>query len=62
MYEPIRVPGEDGVEYIYPEGFKLLETDVVTEPYRFYRLEDTRVVVNENDYEESYSILLEKKR
>lgn len=62
MYEPIRVPGEDGVEYIYPEGFKLLETDVVTEPYRYYRLEDTRVVVNENDYEESYSILLEKKR
>lgn len=62
MYEPIRVPGEDGVEYIYPEGFKLLETDVVTEPYRFYRLEDTRVVVNENDYEDSYSLSLEKKR
>ena len=62
MYEPIRVPGEDGVEYIYPEGFKLLETDVVTEPYRYYRLDDTRVVVNENDYEDSYSLSLEKKR
>ena len=62
MYEPIRVPGENGVEYIYPEGFKLIETDVVEEPYRYYRLEDTEVVVRENNYEESYSITLEKKR
>ena len=62
MYEPIRVPGDDGVEYIYPEGFELIETDVVIEPYRFYRLEDTEVVVRENRYEESYSISLEKKR
>lgn len=61
MYEPIRVPGSDGVEYIYPEGFELIETDVVTEPYRYYRLEDTVVVVHDNDYEESYSLSLEKK-
>ena len=62
MYEPIRVPGENGVEYIYPEGYELIETDVITEPYRYYRLEDTEVVVRENNYEESYSISLEKKR
>ena len=62
MYEPIRVPGEGGVEYIYPEGFELVETDVVTEPYRYYRLEDTEVVVHENDYDDSYSLSLEKKK
>lgn len=62
MYEPIRVPSEDGVEYIYPEGFELVETDVIAEPYRYYRLEDTEVVVTDNSYEESYSISLEKKR
>ena len=62
MYEPIRVPSEDGVEYIYPEGFELIETDVIAEPYRYYRLEDTEVVVRDNNYEESYSISLEKKR
>jgi len=62
MYEPIRVPGKDGVEYVYPEGFELVETDVIAEPYRYYRLEDSEVVVLENNYEESYSISLEKKR
>lgn len=61
MYEPIRVPSEDGVKYIYPEGFELIETDVITEPYRFYRLEDTAIVVHENDYDDSYSLSLEKK-
>ena len=62
MYEPIRVVGENGVEYIFPEGFELIETDVVTEPFRYYRLEDTEVVVHENSYENSYSLSLEKKR
>lgn len=62
MYEPIRVDGENGVEYIFPEGFELIETDVVTEPFRYYRLEDTEVVVYENSYENSYSLSLEKKR
>jgi hypothetical protein len=62
MYEPIRVPSEDGVEYVYPEGYELIETDVIAEPYRYYRLEDTEVVVRENNYEDSYSISLEKKR
>lgn len=62
MYEPIRVPSEGGVGYIYPEGFELIETDVVTEPYRYYRLENTEVVVRENDYDDSYSLSLEKKR
>ena len=62
MYEPIRVPGNDGVEYVYPEGYELIETDVIAEPYRYYRLEDTEVVVRENNYEDSYSISLEKKR
>ena len=61
MYEPIRVPSEDGVQYIYPEGFELILTDVVAEPYRYYRLEDTTVVVHENDYDDSYSLSLEKK-
>lgn len=62
MYEPIRVPGENGVEYVYPDGFELIETDVVTEPYRYYRLEDTEVVVHENDYDDSYSLSLKKKK
>ena len=62
MYEPIRVPGEDGIQYVYPEGYELIETDVIAEPYRYYRLEDTEVVVRENNYEDSYSISLEKKR
>ena len=62
MYEPIRVPGEDGVEYMYPEGYELIETDVIAEPYRYSRLEDTEVVVRENNYDDSYSLSLEKKR
>ncbi len=62
MYEPIRVPGENGVEYVYPEGYELIETDVIAEPYRYYRLDDTEVVVRENNYEDSYSLSLEKKR
>ena len=61
MYETIRVPSDDGVQYIYPEGFELILTDVVAEPYRYYRLEDTTVVVHENDYDDSYSLSLEKK-
>ena len=62
MYEPIRVPGENGVEYVYPEGYELIETDVIAEPYRYYRLDDTEVVVRDNDYDDSYSLSLEKKR
>ena len=62
MYEPIRVSGKDGVEYIIPDDFVLEETNVVTEPYRYHRLENTEVVVHENTYEDSYSLSLEKKK
>lgn len=62
MYEPIRINGEDGVQYIIPDGFTLEESSAVVEPYRYYRLEDTEVVVRENDYEESYSLSLERKK
>jgi hypothetical protein len=62
MYEPIRVSGEDGVQYIIPDGFTLEESSAIVEPYRYYRLYDTEIVVSENYYEESYSLSLERKK
>ena len=35
MYEPIRVPGEDGVEYIYPEGMNQSCQDMGEEQDKF---------------------------
>lgn len=62
MYEPIRCSTEDGVVCVVPEGFQLEEIEVIAEPFRYDRLEDTEIVVRENDYDDSYSLSLERKK
>ncbi len=60
-YEPIREPDSSGIKYIYPENYTLEEIHVYAEPIRYDELDDRKVVVVENDYENSYSLILEKK-
>lgn len=62
MYEPVRNVSSEGVYYSVPDGFELEEISVIAEPYRYERLADTEVVVNKNDYEDSYSLSLERKK
>lgn len=61
MYEPIRVSTESGVEYIIPEGFTLETVDEIATPIRYDKLADRKIVVYKNDYEDSYSLTMEKK-
>lgn len=60
-YEPIREPDSSGIKYIYPENYTLEEIHVYAEPIRYDELDDRKVVVVENDYDDSYSLILEKK-
>lgn len=60
-YEPIREPDSSGIKYIYPENYTLEEIHVYAEPIRYNELDDRKVVVVENDYDDSYSLILEKK-
>lgn len=62
MYEPIRYSTENGVVCLAPDGFELEEIEVIAEPFRYDRLENTEVVVRENDYDDSYSLSLERKK
>ncbi len=49
-YDPIRVSTENGVQYIYPEGFKLMELELTPEPFDYERLDGTEIkVYNEED-------------
>lgn len=61
MYEPIRMSSDDGVTYDIPEGFTLEDIDVIAEPIRFSELDDKTISVNENNYEESYSLEMKRK-
>lgn len=61
-YEPIRTVKNGKLEYILPEEFELEEISVLAEPFDYERLMDREVVVRENDYEDSYSLSLEKKK
>lgn len=61
MYEPIRIPSENGVTYQIPEGFVLETVEEIAEPIRYDDLDDREVVVFKNTYEDSYSLSLEKK-
>ena len=54
-YDPIRVSTENGVEYIYPEGFKLVTLDLTPEPFDYERLDGTNIVVYD---EENYDRLM----
>lgn len=59
-YDPIRISTEDGVRYIYPEGFTLKEVVVSIEPVSYKELDDTEVHVSK-DSEDSYTLTLNRK-
>lgn len=61
MYEPIRMSDGSLVTYQIPEGFTLEDVEVIAEPIRYEELDNRTVVVNDNDYEESYSLELKRK-
>ena len=49
-YDPIRISTDHGIDYIYPEGFKLIELELTPEPFDYERLDGTKVeVYNEED-------------
>ena len=62
MYEPKRNLTDSGLTYSYPEGFVLEEIKVIAEPLRYEGLENTEVIVIENDYDDSYSLVLNRKK
>ena len=48
--DPTRVKTEDGIEYIYPDGYKLVELELTPEPFDYERLDGVKVeVVNESE-------------
>lgn len=59
-YDPIRISTEDGVRYIYPEGFTLKEVVVSIDPVSYKELDDTEVHVSQ-DSEDSYTLTLNRK-
>lgn len=61
MYEPIRNATDDGVSYEIPDGFQLEEIDVLANPIRYDELDKYEIITTENDYDDSYSLILEKK-
>ncbi len=61
MYEPIRSTGNAGVNYDIPEGFVLEEIDTIADPLRYEDLDNTEIVVVENEYEDSYSLNFRRK-
>lgn len=61
MYEPIRVPTSDGISYELPEGFALEKVLEIAEPIRYEELDNREVKVYKNNYEDSYSLTMEKK-
>lgn len=61
-YEPIRDVQDSGITYSYPEGYVLEDIRVYAEPIRYDSLYDKEIKVIENQYEDSYSLVLEKKR
>lgn len=61
MYEPIRMADNSGVTYDIPDNFTLEDIEVVAEPTRYSELDDMIILVNENNYEESYSLEMRRK-
>lgn len=61
-YEPIRTVKNGKLEYVLPEEYELEEISVLAEPFDYERLMDREVVVRENNYEDSYTLSLEKKK
>lgn len=60
-YEPIRAIIDGEIEYIYPDTYTLEDIHVYHEPIRYDEIDSKEVVVIANDYEESYSLVLENK-
>lgn len=61
-YEPIRTIVDGKLTYVLPPEYSLEEISVLAEPFDYERLMDREVVVRENNYEDSYSLSLEKKK
>lgn len=61
-YEPIRYSTDIGVSYEYPDGFELEDILVYAEPIRYNELGNREVKVIDNDYEDSYSLVLGTKK
>ena len=61
-YEPIRRIVDGKVVYDIPEGYTLEEVNILTEPTSRENVYNSAVIVRENNYEESYSLSLEKKQ
>lgn len=61
-YEPIRIPTEKGVDYSYPDNYILEDIHVLAEPIRYNELDDKVIEVVENDYDNSYSLVMCKKK
>lgn len=62
MYEPMRSVDDSKVIYSIPNGFTLIETLDNSKPIGLDDLDNAEVKVIENDYEESYSLVLERKK
>ncbi len=61
-YEPIRTVIDGKLSYVLPPEYTLEEISVLAEPFDYERLMDCEVIVRENNYEDSYSLSLEKKK
>lgn len=61
MYEPTRNVGPKGVIYEIPEGFTLESIEVIAEPIRYNELAGKTIDVINNEYEDSYTLVLNKR-
>ncbi len=53
-YDPVRISSEDGIKYVYPEGYKLISLDLTPEPFDYERLDGTNIELvddESNDYD-----------
>lgn len=60
-YEPIRNSIDGNVTYDIPNEYTLEDIYVNAEPVRYNELENMEINVIENNYEDSYSLVLERK-
>lgn len=61
MYEPIRMSDGTVISYQMPDGFVLEDIEVIAEPIRYNELDGKTISVNQNEYEDSYSLELKRK-
>lgn len=62
QYEPIRATSPDGVMYAVPNGYELEKVKIYAEPTRYEKIENDKIIVIDNDYEDSYSLILKRNK